>query len=409
MPLQRALDGLVRLPATHVVLDGPVGLPELHLGGVVGRAMQVALGRAVYFFEVAVGGEVGAVVGELRGQLRQVDPHVLLVLFDELFHLDRDFFADGFVVALGRQGLGGDVGLFVDKVQSLHRYLFVLLLRRLLLVFDIGHAALRVDLVERSLIELEGGLADKGVVLVVEESLLDFAVVALGLDLLREVVLVDLVLLVEGVAFGGDLLEEVFVLVGVEEGQDCVQRGQHDHIDAFVEDLLRAVDVFKCHGRSENGCAGVHDAEEGEDVENFEVVHAVELGRKDLKSKQFAEKDVSDFVVDRQGHHAHQAVETSVEPRLPAPALELALVAQEDRLREAGDHVQDVEIAQGAQSDVERDGFARVVPQVIEVEEIQQGQHLKHPHERIDGTREVSLAELQSAHQARDHQHCACD
>ena len=73
---------------------------------------------------------------------------------------------------------------------------------------------------------------------VVEETLLDLAVVAFSFDLVRKMVLVKIVFLVQGQAIRGYFFEEGVLFAGVEECQEYVNGRKHNNVNGLIIDLV---------------------------------------------------------------------------------------------------------------------------------------------------------------------------
>ena len=88
---------------------------------------------------------------------------------------------------------------------------------------------------------------------VVEESLLDLAVVAFRFHLVGEVILVQVVFLVQSQAVRGNLLEKAVLFACVEECQEDIDGRKHNHVDRLVVDLVAVVDVSEGNGSRKYG------------------------------------------------------------------------------------------------------------------------------------------------------------
>ncbi len=88
--------------------------------------------------------------------------------------------------------------------------------------------------------------------------------------------------------------------MGVEKGKHYIESRQYDHVYALVEQLLFSIGLGECDTCCEDGSSGVDEAEEGEDVEDTEVLDLVETGCKDLEGKELTKENVLELVVSEQ-------------------------------------------------------------------------------------------------------------
>lgn len=248
----------------------------------VDAPVEIGLGSHVDTLEDVVLGEVTALVLEaLGGEVREVDPPVLLLRLDQFICLDRYRLVLWLCSCL--DSLRGDVDLLFQHVVGLDGNLLVLF-GRLGLLFWLSFRdvvqTLAVDLIKGALVEPERGFALQGVAVVIEEALFNLPVVALDLDFIGEVVLVDFIHFMEVEPFGGDFLEEIFVLMRVEEGEEDIDGSDDDDIDGLVVHLLLLVDVLHSDGRREDGCPRMDQAQQREHVEYSEMLNRIQFGRK---------------------------------------------------------------------------------------------------------------------------------
>lgn len=209
-------------------------------------------------------------------------------------------------------------------------------------------------------------------VVVVEASFLNLPVLAKSMrPRPYKMLLHKAVLLVQVVPVRSDLLKEILVLVGIEEGQGYVNPREHDNIDALVEELLLGIGLGDCNSCSEYGCTRVDKTDKREDVEDTEVVHAIQPRRKHLESEQLAEDDIAELMIGHNCNHTNKPVETFMAARFASPSYKLLLITQEDRLSYAGCYVHHIQESKRAQSDVSCDRLAHILD-VVKIQEIYQ-------------------------------------
>lgn len=79
------------------------------------------------------------------------------------------------------------------------------------------------------------------------------------------------------------------------------------------------------------------------------MLNAVKPCREKLESKQFAEKNIFEFVVGDEGEQCSYPIETFVTLAFASPCEKLFFVAEENGLCETGSDVHDIEEAHRAQ------------------------------------------------------------